>query len=385
MGRPADVDIDVRRQRDRACTRCDLFVFVVQLKEYIRAGGAGAMDAKQAFRSIKQGNISPIYVCFGTESYIMNEFIERLLEQLVQPEHREMAIVRFDTGETPVDVIIEEAETLPFLVPSKIILVRDSVLFAAGKESTRVEHRPERLLAYMGQPSDTTILVFMIPHEKLDERKKLVKTAKSNDSVISFSPLQSEELLQWLLKRASNQSRSMGNQAAEELLRRVGTDMHALAAETDKLCLHAGTGGSVTLEAVQSLVPMATEQNVFKLTEELAALRTAEAITLYYDLLKQREEPIKLMALLVRQFRNMLYVKELGSQGYSPQQMASQLGLHPYAVKITGDQARKFSQERLASMLSELADLDYAMKTGRVEKTLGLELFLLKTGSQGAS
>jgi DNA polymerase-3 subunit delta len=197
--------------------------------------------------------------------------------------------------------------------------------------------------------------------------------------------LQSEELQQWVLKRVANQGRTMDNPAGEELLRRVGTDMHSLAAEVDKLCLHAGVGGTVTSSSVQELVPMATEQNVFKLTEELAALRTAEAITLYHDLLKQREEPIKLMALLVRQFRNMLYVKELGSQGYSPQQMASQIGLHPYAVKITGEQARKFSQERLASMLSELADLDYAMKTGKVDKSLGLELFLLKTGSSSST
>jgi DNA polymerase-3 subunit delta len=343
------------------------------------------MEAKQAFRQIKQGIVSPIYICYGTESYIMNEFIERLLEQLIDPEHREMAIVRFDTGETPVDSIIEEAETLPFLVPSKIVLVRDSVLFASGKELKSVEHRPELLLAYMGQPSETTILVFIVPHDKLDERKKLVKTAKANDFAISFTPLQSEELLQWLLKRAGNQGRSMEKQAAEELLRRVGMDMSALASETDKLCLHAGLGGTVAAESVRTLVPMAIEQNVFRLTEDLAALRTAEAIALYYDLLKQREEPIKLMALLVRQFRNMLYVKELGSQGYTPQQMATQLGLHPYAVKITSEQARKFSPERLAELLSELADLDYAMKTGRVEKSLGLELFLLKTGSAGAS
>ncbi|TVY00499.1 DNA polymerase III subunit delta [Cohnella terricola] len=342
------------------------------------------MDAKKAFRLIKQDQVSPIFVCYGTESYLMNEFIERMLEQLVQPEHKEMAIVRFDTGETPLDTIIDEAETLPFLVPSKIVLVRDNVLFAAGKDSSRIEHRPERLLAYMEQPMDTTVLVFIVSHEKLDERKKIVKTAKAKDAVVSFGPLQPDELLRWLLKRASNQERSLGTETAEELIRRVGTDMHALAAETDKLCLHAGQGGTVTLDAVKTLVPMATEQNVFKLTEELAALRTREAITLYYDLLKQREEPIKLLALLVRQFRNMLYVKELGNQGYSPQQMASQLGLHPYAVKITGEQARKFSQERLAVLLNELAELDYAMKTGRVEKALGLELFLLKTGSGSA-
>jgi len=343
------------------------------------------MDAKQAFRSINQGQVSPVYVIYGTESYMMNEFIERLQEKLVQPEHREMAIVRFDTGETPIDTIVDEAETLPFLVPSKIVLVRDQVLFASGKESAKTEHRPERLLSYMEQPLESTVLVFIVPQEKLDERKKTVKAAKAKDWVVSFASLQPDELLRWLVKRAGSQGRSLGADAADELLRRVGTDMHALAAETDKLCLHAGQGGAVTLESVRTLVPMATEQNVFKLTEELAALRTAEAISLYHDLLKQREEPIKLMALLVRQFRNMLYVKELGGQGYSPQQMASQIGLHPYAVKITAEQARKFSLERLASLLGELAELDYAMKSGRVDKALGLELFLLRTGSRGAS
>ncbi|RED64290.1 DNA polymerase III subunit delta [Cohnella phaseoli] len=343
------------------------------------------MDAKQAFRTINQGQISSVYVCYGTESYIMNEFIERLQEKLVQPEHREMAIVRFDTGETPVDTVIDEAETLPFLVPSKIVLVRDQVLFAAGKESAKIEHRPERLIAYMEQPLESTVLVFTVPLEKLDERKKTVKTAKAKDCVVPFAALQPEELLRWIVKRAASQGRTMEADAADELLRRVGTDMRALAAETDKLCLHAGQGGTVSSSAIRELVPMATEQNVFKLTEQLAALRTAEAISLYHELLKQREEPIKLMALLVRQFRNMLYVKELGGQGYSSQQMASQIGLHPYAAKITAEQARKFSMERLAALLGELADLDYAMKSGKIDKTLGLELFLLRTGSRGAS
>ncbi|MFC5532081.1 DNA polymerase III subunit delta [Cohnella yongneupensis] len=342
------------------------------------------MDVKQAFRDMKQGKVSPVYVCYGTESYLMNEFTERLIEKLVEAEHREMALIRFDTGESTIDSIIEEAETLPFLVPSKIVLVRDSVLFASGKESNKVEHRTERLLTYLAQPSETTVLVFLVPHEKLDERKKLVKSAKAGEIVIAFTPLSAEELTQWIHKRATSRGRTLDRNAGEELLRRVGTDMHALAAEMDKLILHAGTEGTITVDAVNELVMVATEQNVFRLTEELAALRTGPAIALYYDLLKQREEPIKLMALMVRQFRNMLHVKELGSQGYSPQQMAGQLGLHPYAVKITAEQARKFSTERLATLLSELAELDYAMKTGRVDKTLGLELFLLKTGSAGA-
>lgn len=343
------------------------------------------MEYRKALREVQDGKIKPFYICYGTETFFMNEFIERLTAKLVEPEHREMAIVRFSTSEQTVDEVIDEAETMPFLVPSKLVLVRDSVLFAAGRDSAKLEHRPERLMNYMSEPLDSTVLVFLVPHEKLDERKKLVKYAKDKDAVIGFTPLPAEELLQWIARRAEGQKRRIEPGTAEELLRRVGSEMGALAAEVDKLCLHAGAEGTVTAAAVASLVPASTEQSVFKLTEEIAALRTENALALYYDLLKQREEPIKLTALLVRQFRNMLFVKELGKQGYTPQQMAGQLGLHPYAAKITAEQARRFSSERLTAVLERLAELDYAMKTGQVEKTLGLELFLLRTGSEGGA
>lgn len=343
------------------------------------------MEAGKAFRELQEGKIRPFYCLYGTEMYRMNDFAERLVNQVVEREHQDMAVVRFDTSEHPLDAVLDEAETLPFLVPLKIVIVKDNVLFASGKESAKIEHRPERLAAYLQQPSDTTVLVFIVPHLKLDERKKLVKSVKALDADVHFAPLSAEELLSWVARRAEKQGRRMNPDAADELVRRVGTDMQTLAAETDKLCLYAGADGVVTVASVCELVPVAAEQNVFRLTEELAALRTENVMGLYHDLLKQREEPIKLTALLVRQFRNMLHVKELGGQGYSPQQMAGQLGLHPYAVKITSEQARKFSSERLAKLLAELAELDYAMKTGQVDKTLGLELFLLRTASAGAS
>lgn len=341
------------------------------------------METRQAFRELREGKFRPYYVVYGVESFLVEQFINQLTELLVEPDQREMALVRFDTAESALDAVIDEAETPPFLVPHKIILVRDSVLFATGKESTKLEHRPERLTAYLAQPLASTILVFIVPHEKLDERKKLVKAAKAADAVINFAPLQTEELLNWVIRRAEKQGRRMRPEAAEQLLRRAGTNMQKLSAELDKLVLFAGPDGQITADTVDALVPAAVEQNVFRLTEALAALQTERVMALYHDLLRQREEPIKLLALLVRQIRNMLYVKELGEQGYTPQQMAGTLGLHPFAVKMTAEQAKKFSKSRLAALLSELADLDLAMKTGQVDKALGLELFLLRTAAAG--
>lgn len=342
------------------------------------------MDSRQAFRELREGKIRPLYVIYGTETYLMNEFVLRLTELVAEPDQRDMAVVRFDTAETPLDAVIDEAETLPFLVPQKLVLVRDSTLLAAGKESAKIEHRPERLIAYIKTPMESTVLVFIVPHEKLDERKKLVKAVKSADAAVQFDPLSAEDLQRWMVRRAEKQGRRFEPDAAAELLRRVGTDMHTLAAETDKLCLHAGVEGTIAAGAVRELVPAALEQNVFRLAEELAALQTEKALSILYDLLKQREEPIKLVALLVRQIRNMIFVKELDQRGFAPQKIAGQLGLHPYAVKITLEKARKFSERHLTKLLTELAELDYAMKTGQTDKALGLELFLLRAGSRGA-
>lgn len=352
-----------------------------RIRNHNLTDGGGAMD-RQLFRELEGGTVRPVYVCYGAETYLLNEFAERLIEAAVEPDGRELAVVRFDTGETPLETIIDEAETPPFLTSRKVVLVRDTAVFGAGK-AAGVEHRTERLLAYLDGPMESTALAFLVPLDKLDERKKIVKAVKEKGLVWAFSPLSEGEMRAWLIRRAERQGCTMEMEAADELLRRVGPDMGTLAAEVDKLCLYAGRGGRIAAEAVRQLVPVSVEQSVFRLTEEIAALRADRAVALFRELLKRREEPIALTALLVRQFRNMLHVKELGRQGIPPQRIAAGLGLHPYAVKVLAEQARRFSTEQLVRLLERLAELDYEMKTGRIDKALGVELFLLRTGWEG--
>ena len=77
-----------------------------------------------------------------------------------------------------------EAETSPFFVQRKLILIRDAtVMCAGGKEGGKLEHRPEKLIQYMEYPSETSIIVISVNAEKLDERRKLVKTLKERNSL----------------------------------------------------------------------------------------------------------------------------------------------------------------------------------------------------------
>lgn len=339
------------------------------------------MDAKTAAKAIKQGNISPLYVLYGSEKFRMNEFAAMLEEQLIPRADRDFAVIPFDLSETPVQAVVEEAETVPFMVERKLLVVRDASVFTAGKDKAKIEHNVDMLAAYMQHPAEFSVIVFLVNGDKLDERKKIVKSAKAAGTVLAFNPLGAEELVRWVEKGFRDRGCSLAPGTAEVLIASAGTGLQGLTAEMDKLCLFAGAGGTVDAAVVESLVHRGTEQNIFTLVEDIANLRLDKALNTLYELLKQREEPIKIAALIARQFRIILQVKDLSALSYSQGQIASQLGLHPYAVKLAGEQARKFGSPQLRQILSRLADLDYQMKTGAVDKVLGLELFMLRLGA----
>ncbi len=337
---------------------------------------------KETLKEIKAGAYKPVYVVYGKDRYRMEQFVDTLIDSMFSPEEREMGVMKFDTGETPLEEAVMEAESPPFFLERKLVLVRDASVFAAGgKENAKLEHRPETLLSYLNNPLETSVMLFAVQADKLDERRKLVKTLKDRRALIAFQELDAPELKRWMLRRAESQRRQMTEEAAELLLVRVGVNMGQLAQEVDKLCLHAGEGGVIGAEQAALLTAATVEEDVFALVDAIAELRVDKALTLYRQLLVRKEEPIKIAALIARQLRIMLQIKELEAQ-YSPQQMAGQLGLHPYAVKLAAEKSRKFQTPRLGRLLSSLAELDYGMKTGGIDKTFGLEMYLLSLAQE---
>ncbi|XEC96785.1 DNA polymerase III subunit delta [Paenibacillus tarimensis] len=336
------------------------------------------MDVRTAIKEIRGGQARPIYVLYGKDRYRMQEFVSFLTGQLLGEEERELGVVKFDTSDTPLAEAVMEAESMPFFAARKIILVRDqTVLAAGGKDSVKIEHNTDLLMQYLKEPNETSTIVFTVHADKLDERRKLVKQLKNSDALLPFQELESSDLIRWLLKRASDQGRTMTEDAAELLSVRCGNNLQILSQETDKLCLFVGAGGTVGRADVERMTASSVEEDVFALVDAMCALQTMRALNIYKALLLRREEPIKIAALMARQFRIMLQIKELEGHQYSQQQIASHLSLHPYAVKLAAEKARRFGQRELAAHLASLAELDFRMKTGQIDKSLGLELFLL--------
>jgi DNA polymerase-3 subunit delta len=343
--------------------------------------GKANLTWEQAYKEIHQGQHRPVYVCFGDEAYLLQQLMNRLEQKFTTDDTKEFAIVRYDLNETAIDAVLEDALTPPFLVEKKIIYATNAKFLSGETVRSKVEHRAEALVEYAYNPMESTILVVSLVGSNLDERKKIVKSLKEHAACLQMNRMRLEELPAWVIDNARARGVTVERDAAQLLVERVGDNLQNLIVEIEKLGLFAGKGVAVDVAIVESLSVKKLEDVVFALADSVAERKVDRALATYYDLLSQKEQPVVIVILIGRHLRIMLQTQELSGQGLSPAQIASQLKLAPFIVNKYMTQARVWKAEQLRAMLSDLAELDFAIKTSRVNDVKGLELFILKAAS----
>ena len=151
-----------------------------------------------------------------------------------------------------------------------------------------------------------------------------------------------------------------------------------LTNEIDKMLLYVEGTKRIDIDIVEKLVAKSLEQNIFSLVDSVLQRDIKNTMMIYHDLMRQNEEPIKILSVMAGQVRLMYQVKELSRQGYSQQKIASVLKVHPFRVKLAQEKTNQFQEQELLALIKELAEVDYKMKTGQGDKAITLELLLLK-------
>lgn len=332
----------------------------------------------ELWKQMKRNEFSPLYLLYGNETFLINETKHLLTKQVLHEEDAEFNLSVYDLNDTPIEIALEDAETLPFLGEKKLLFLHNPSFLTAEKSKEKVVHDLARLENYLKDPAPYSIVVFIAPYEKLDERKKLTKALKKKAIVFDAKKLNEAELKNWIRSRAEFNGVSIEPQAVDMMLTLAGTNLFMLTGEVDKLALFTGKGLTVDVQTVEKLVSRSLEQNIFALVDKIMSRKIDEALRIYYDLLKLNEEPIKILSVITGQFRLIYQVKELSRRGYGQQQIAGHLKVHPFRVKLAAGQAKKFSDEELTRIIKDLADVDFRMKSGQMNKELLIELFLLR-------
>jgi DNA polymerase III subunit delta len=330
------------------------------------------------WKKIERSQFAAIYLVYGNESFLINETKQRIVSAALTEEEMDFNFSSYDLEETPVEVAIEDAETFPFMGEKRVVILDNPVFLTAEKTKEKVEHNIKRFEQYIQSPAPYTILVLTARYEKLDERKKITKALKKDAEVVEAKKLNEGELKVWVRERAAANAVQIDEDAIELLLTLAGTNLMMLTQELDKLSLYASDTNHIDSAAVEKLTARSLEQNIFSLVDKVVHRRIDEALRIYYDLLKQNEEPLKILSILAGQFRLIYGTKELSRRGYGQQKIATTLKVHPFRVKLAAGHAKHFNDAQLARIIEWLSEGDYEIKTGKIKKELMIEMFLLK-------
>jgi DNA polymerase-3 subunit delta len=333
------------------------------------------------------------YIFHGEDEFARAEELAGLRSKLAagDPVMADLNTSLLDGSRLSLDELVHVCDTIPFMAERRLVIVHGLLTRLApgrktkGQESAQDEGPAWKrsfltsLVEYLPGLPPTTRLIF-VEDKTLPASHAILHLAKEEGRkqkafIKLFAKAKDSELPAWIERRARSKGGTISHEAVMALAVLVGNDLRLLDQEIEKLLLYAN-GRQVNSEDVQALVSQAREASIFDLVDCVGRRQTDRALNLLHRLLDEGEAPLYLLAMLARQIRILIQVSELRAKGLSQPEIVDRLQLHPYVVEKSLAQASNFDMAQLEAAHQRLTNTDWAIKTGRLDQVLALDLLV---------
>ena len=321
---------------------------------------------RQLNDDIKNGSFKQCYLIYGEEAYLRNQNRDKLTKAL-SGDMASMNFSRYEGDGISPGEIIDMAETMPFLADKRVILIENSGFFKSGC--------PE-LAEYLKSPAETTFFIFA--EKEVDKRKDLYKAVSKTGFEICCDEQDENTLKAWISSKVKSEGKSISPRALAFMIDRVGTDMSNISTELEKLVCYCMDRNEITESDIEAVCANWLTNRIFAMTDAIVEKNQRRAIDLYYDLLALKEPPAKILALITRQFNLMLQVKEMSDNHKDNGSIASAVKLAPFLVGKYINWARGYTRQELIDALELCAGNDEAVKTGKLDYVISVEMVIIR-------
>ncbi|MBB4831700.1 DNA polymerase-3 subunit delta [Staphylococcus hominis] len=319
-------------------------------------------------------NIMAIY---GEVPELVEKKSNEIVESYLNEKKDDFNYIKYNLYDTSFNQIIEEALTMPFISEKKAIVVKNAFIFTGEKVSKDIQLNNEQVNEFLEKYDGENFIIFEVYQNKLDERKKITKTLKKTSKLAKVEQMSEQEIKKWIKNKLHENFKDIKQDALDLFIELTGINFNIVSQELEKIILFLGDRTTINKKDVEEIINRSLEQNVFLLTEYIQKREKYKAIQLIKDLIVMKEEPIKLLALITSNYRLYYQCKILSRKGYSGQQIAKTINVHPYRVKLALNQVKHYQLAHLLNIIDQCAETDYKLKSSYMDKQLILELFIL--------
>jgi DNA polymerase-3 subunit delta len=268
-----------------------------------------AMSERALRKAMRERAFERVYYFVGDDDFLKESTAKELIAAVVDPGTRDFNYDLVRGTDATAERLDTALDTPPLFADRRAVTVRDV-------QALRKEARL-RLLAYLAQPADNTVLVLVAPAGEKSDR-----TIADRSTVVEFAPLTGDRVPRWIIHHAETELRTrISPEAATLLLECVGPDLGNLAAELDKLASFTA-GASIGEEAVRAVVGARQGESLGDLLDAVLVRDGARAAGLVTPVLSAaRTSAVAVIMALSTQLLAVSWGRTMRDRGMSPRML----------------------------------------------------------------
>ena len=322
------------------------------------AGRKKADDSayRQFKRELAEGRIGQLYVFHGEEAYLRDHYLGKMKQALLTGGLDDFNYHRLQGKDFSPARLQELVEAVPMMSERTLVLVFDYDIYKGDKEalSALLSDLPEYVCV---------IFVYDVIEYKPDNRAKLAKLVKEKGQVVEFARQEQGDLTDWIARRFRALDHEISTEDARYLMFLCGDLMTGLISEIEKIGAYAKQR-RVTRQDIDTVAAPQLDAVAFQLTDAIAEGDFDRAFSVLGSLLNMQEAPIKLLAILGRQLRQLYTARLAIEAGRGSSWLMEIWGMRSsYPAERLLRSARKFSLEWCRRAVIRCEETDLALKS----------------------
>ncbi|MFC1905510.1 DNA polymerase III subunit delta [Chloroflexota bacterium] len=328
------------------------------------------------------------YIMYGKDDFSLHEELNKIKTGLGSPEMLAINTNVLDGRQLTLSQLQDVCNAVPFLHEVRLVIIdgllarfdpekkqgKRTTIAKSSKSNTELNEWHE-LSSCVDKMPVTTVLV-IIDGELDEKRNSLLKHLNPRAEVRKFLQPKGENLRRWIKTRIAQGNGKASQEAIDLLDKLVGNDLWNMSGEIEKL-LAFSQGRIITEEDVKQITSYTRESNIFALVDAILEGRRKDAQQLLHRLLIEGVAPTHILSMITRQLGLILMTKELDPK-MSRQEAMGKLGIYmEFVFDKLLRQVKIHSAEDINRAYHEVLDADMAIKTGKYDGDLSLELLVV--------
>lgn len=322
---------------------------------------------KDLKKQLKENKIGKLYLFTGPERFLARYYEKEIVDKLLDENSRAFnyTVIENKTSMTELSDIVS---TFPAFSDRRVVIVKD--------KSLTKESGDKNWNAFFESLPDYICLIFVL--DEVDKRTTFYKSIEKHGFAVEFERQGEDALIKWVTNVFSSYGKHISKPAAAFFVGMLEPDMTLMMLEIKKVANYLGDKNVVLDEDILKVVTKSVKTRIFDLTDAVSQNQTARAIRIIDDLLQIKEPVNYIIVMLSRHLGILMKTKKLEEKRVPQSEMAKIAGVPSFIMGKIRKQASYFTMNALKELVRECMEADLAIKSGKMDQRLALELFIIK-------